>query len=124
MLACCGIRLEGNQYVNAGRDDNQRDDDGERARVHERGDGGTEKTTDERGGAHRSGNTPVDRAAALVEPGTEDAGEEEAEERSGSRLVNAEARKQSQIGNHKHPADTDSADQQADECTDRRKQKI
>ena len=55
------------------------DGDGERPGVDQRRHSGAEEAEDEGGRAHRDGDAPVDAAAALVEPGAEDAGEEEAE---------------------------------------------
>src|SRR5439155_15188454 len=79
------------------------------------GGGGAEKTEDQRARAHRDGDAPVDAAAALKEPGRQQPGEEEGEERGGRRLVDAKAAEERQESDHQHPADADGADQEADE---------
>ena len=83
---------------------------------------GAAEAEDEGGRAHRGGDAPVDAAAALVEPGSEDAGEEEAEERGRRGLVDRETPEQREERHHQHAADADRADEQANERGDRRKE--
>src|SRR5205085_6093485 len=108
------------ENVQAGGNDDQRDDDAERPRVDQRRGARAEEAEDHRAGAHRPGNAPVDAAPALVKPGADDAGEEESEERCRGRLVDREAAEQREKGNQHDAADADRADQQADERRDRR----
>src|SRR5205085_8872800 len=89
-------------------------------RIHRRGERRAEIPENERARAHRDGDPPVDGAAALVKPGADDASEKESEERCRGRLVDREAAEQREKGDQHDAANADRADQEADECGDRR----
>src|SRR6266403_1291260 len=80
-------RALGDEDVDAGGDDDQRDDDAQRPRVDMSGGDGAEEAEDQGAGADRHGDAPVDAAAPLIQPGAEDAGEEKREQRGRGRLV-------------------------------------
>ena len=123
-LAIPGLRacFHWEKDVDAGPDDHQRDDHGERPGVDERSDARAAETEEQRGGADGQRDAPVDAAAALVEPGADDAGEKEAEQRGRRRRVDGEPAKERQERDHQHAADADRADEQANERGDRRKE--
>src|SRR5213075_421144 len=116
--AMSGAGAHGDEDIDAGGYDDERNDDAERPRVDMGGGDRAQEAEDHRADAYRDGDFPVDAAAALIEPRAEDAGEQKRKKRGGGRLVDREATEEGEEGDHHHAADTDRADQQTDQRGD------
>ena len=105
---------EGFERVDAGKDDDGRQQKRQGLRTRERIEPRADECEDERAGANRHGDAPVDAALALVEERPGDAGEDEGEERRRHRLAHPEAAERDERRDEEYAADADPADQRAD----------
>lgn len=78
---------------------------------------------EQRAETERRGYFPVDAASAVIKPGSENAGEDKAEQRRAHGHVRGQTGKGSQGGDEKNAADSDSADKGADDKSDEAEEK-
>ncbi len=112
------------ENVHAGADDHQRNDDGERQRIDRRRRRSarvTERCSPE---AHGRRDAPFDGTAAPEQPGAEDPGKQEREERGRRGLVDAQPAVEREVGHHQHAAYPNRPDEYPDHRRHRGEQEI